>query len=59
MEQITHLELRDKYVKLCNKLYHACEEGKQDEEVDQISKELEEIKAMVEQRERDDLPDLP
>ena len=59
MEQISHLELRDRYVKLCNKLYSACEEGKQDEEVKRISRELEEVKALVEKREQGDYPDLP
>ena len=59
MEHISHLELRDKYVKLCNRLYTACEEGKQDEEVEQINKELEQVKAMVEKREQEDHPDLP
>ncbi len=58
MEHISHLELRDKYVKLCNKLYSACEEGRPDE-AEELTRELEQVKAMVAAREQEDHPDLP
>jgi hypothetical protein len=59
METISQLELREKYMQLSKKLLLATEEGKPQQELDQLHLQIKELEPMLTTIECCDSPDCP
>jgi hypothetical protein len=59
MENISQLEIREKYMQLSKKLLLATEEGRPQEELEQLHQQIKELEPVLNEMESCNSPDCP
>jgi hypothetical protein len=59
MGNISQLSIREKYMQLSKKMLIAAEEGRPDEEIERLHRELKQLEPLLVEIEEKDAPDCP